>query len=486
MNFTLDPAAAEPLHRQVYDGLRAAILSGELGAGERLPATRSLAETLSLSRATISDAYGQLRAEGYIHGRRGSGTFVAVDLPAAPVPNGKSVVAAGTRRAPVRLSDWGRRVASLNVSNLPRNAAEEAYNFDLRPHRLAEDLFPWEGWRAAADRALSRERSSLLMYPPAQGHPDLLEAIASHVSRYRTVQCSADQIVMVNGTQQGLNLLAQLLLEPGDRVAVEDPGYPTARAALEARALEVVRVPVDFGGISVDAMAEGLPFRLIHVTPSHQEPTGATLSLSRRLGLLDLAQHTGCYVLEDDYDSEFRYEGHPVESLQGLDRNGLVLYAGTFSKSVLAGLRLGFLVIPRNLVRQVIEGKRLWDSGSPMLEQAVLAEFIRSGDFERHIRRSRREYRIRRDALIGSLSHHFGERIDVGERHGGLNVLVRMTVGLDEKQIVQRAAREGIGLRSAAAYYSAPPAVPTFLLGFAALSAERITEAVERLSAALD
>jgi GntR family transcriptional regulator/MocR family aminotransferase len=332
---------------------------------------------------------------------------------------------------------------------------------------------------------MSREQSSLLRYPPPEGHPDLLEAIASHIWTYRTVQCTSDQIVIVNGSQQGLNLLAQLLLDSGDRVIVEDPGYPAARAALQARGLDVVRVPVDGDGILVDAISQLSPFRLIHVTPSHQEPTGATLSLSRRLALLDLARNTGCFILEDDYDSEFRYEGRPVESLQGLDRHGLVVYAGTFSKSVLAGLRLGFLVVPHNLVRHVIEAKRLWDSGSPMLEQAVLAEFIRSGEFERHIRRSRREYRVRRDALVAALTGAFGDRVEVGERHGGLNILVRLRVGIDEDQILKRAAAGGIGLRSAAVYYSDPPTVPTLLVGFAALAPERICRAVDGLAAAL-
>lgn len=479
---SVDPSAEAPLHRQIYDALRRAILSGQLRAGDRLPATRALAEELSLSRTTVAEAYDQLQAEGYVLGRHGSGTYVAPNLP----DDGFSSLV-GESRSPVhsrpttRLSSWGRKVTVEEYRGLFRASAPESYPYDLRPHLVAQDQFPWETWRAAVDRALRGAHGSLLSYPPPAGHPDLLRAIAAHVRKYRAVICSPEQVVIVNGSQQGLNLLAELLLETGERAAVEDPGYPAARLALEARRLQVSRIPVDGDGIIVDLLAATGPYQMIHVTPSHQHPTGATLSLARRLALLDLAERTGCLLVEDDYDSEFRYEGRPVESLQGLDRNGLVVYAGTFSKSLLPGLRIGFLVLPPHLVAAFVAARSLWDGGAPILEQSALAEFMRSGDFERHIRRMRRLYRGRRDALIAALSDVFGERAIIGKRHGGLNVLVSLDVRLSEMQVTKRATEAGVGLRPASPYYADPPAHPSFLVGFGALTEERIREGIELL-----
>jgi GntR family transcriptional regulator / MocR family aminotransferase len=477
IDLAVDPSAAEPLHRQVYDALRAAILTGALRSGERLPPTRSLAEGLSVARATVAEAYDQLQAEGYIVGRRGSGTFVADDLPS--VADRPAVTA--QRHAP-RLSAWGERVAhGARTANISE-AVEPRY--DLRPHRVASDLFPWGDWDSAVDRAL-RDRSALLAPAPPNGYPGLQAAIAAHVAAYRSVVCRPEEIVVVNGTQAGMNLLVQLLLRPGDRVAVEDPGYPSARVALEAQGLDVVRVPVDADGLSIEALDRAGPFRLIHVTPTHQEPTGATLSLARRLALLEIADRTDAIVLEDDYDSEFRYEGRPIESLRGLDSTGRVVYAGTFSKSVLPGLRLGFLVLPPNYVEPFTAARRLWDSGTGMLEQLALAAFMESGAFERHIRRARRVYRARRDALEAALLAAFGSIVEVGERHGGLNLLVRFDLPLDEREIQRRAAVAGVALRSAAEYYGVPPARPTFLMGFAAMPEDDITEAVSALTTGL-
>jgi len=483
---SIDQASVVALHRQVYDAIRSAILHGRLRAGDRLPATRVLAEQLSLSRTTVAEAYDQLQAEGYIQGRHGSGTYVAPDLPeeTLQVPAGDAGWGASARH-PVRLSQWGERLGTQDYQALFRPPSLDEFQYDFRPHRVAQDVFPWDAWRGASERALSSDRTRLLFYPPSAGHPELRELVAAHIGRYRAVTCSADQIVIVNGIQQGLNLLVHLLLEPGDRVTVEDPGYPAARLAFEARGLTVTQVPVDGEGLIVERLA-GMPaHRLVHVTPSHQDPTGATLSLARRLALLELAERTECLILEDDYDSEFRYEGRPVESLQGLDRNGLVVYGGTFSKSVLAGLRIGFLVLPPDLVGPFVAAKSLWDSGAPMLEQAILAEFMRSGDFERHIRRMRRLYRDRRNALLTALQAYFGNRVQVGERHGGLNMLIALDLPGSDAELAMVAARAGIGLRPASPYYAVAPTRPHFLMGFAALPEKEIGEGVRKLAAAL-
>jgi GntR family transcriptional regulator/MocR family aminotransferase len=482
----INPSSGAALHRQVYEALRSAILNGTLRAGARLPATRALAEQLSLSRSTVADAYDQLQAEGYIEGRHGSGTYVAPNLPDDVFPQAvQPTPPPDDSHHPLRLSGWGIRVVQAEVQAIAEGAPAQEYRYDFRPHRVAQDKFPWDAWRASVDRALAEDRDAMF-YAPAAGHPALRETIAEHVAKHRAVDCTPDRIVIVNGTQQGLNLLAELLLEAGENVAVEDPGYPAARLAFEAQGLTVARIPVDHEGLIVQQFSERGPFRLVHVTPSHQDPTGSTLSLARRLALLDEAERTNCVIVEDDYDSEFRYEGRPVESLQGLDRDDLVVYAGTFSKSVVAGLRIGFLVLPRRLVRQFVAAKSAWDSGAPMLEQLALVEFMRSGAFERHIRRMRRLYRARRDALVDALTDVFGDRVRVGERHGGLNVLVGLDLVGPADAVSRRAQAAGIGLRSVSSYYTHPPAQATFLMGFAALPEDTITDGIRLLAHVLD
>jgi GntR family transcriptional regulator/MocR family aminotransferase len=503
----IDPASTLPLHRQVYEAIRSAILGGMLAPGERLPATRALAETLTLSRATVVEAYEQLRAEGYIHGRQGSGTYVVPDLPAGdgsgpglieetrrekwdgriqdvPTSAGSLPSSAAGEAGPA-LSRWGRWMAEGDYANVMPPSGTMEFRSDFRPHRIAPDVFPWDAWRASVEDALATDRSRLLAYPPTAGHPDLRWAIAAHVNRYRGVECDPEQIVVVSGTQQGFNLLTELLLDQGDPVAVEDPGYPAARRALEARGLWVSRVRVDGDGMVVEELAAAGPQRLVHVTASHQDPTGATLSLARRLALLELAKQHGTVIVEDDYDSEFRYEGRPVESLKSLDRHDLVVYEGTFSKSVLSSLRLGFLILPRTMLRPFVAAKGLWDGGTPLLEQAALARFMQSGELEKHIRKMRRLYRARRDALVQALQARFGDRVLIGERHGGLNILVTLDVPLGEDEVIRRAAESGVGLRGAAAYYAVAPEKPTFLMGFAALPEEEIRQGVAGLSSAL-
>lgn len=477
---SVDPATDVPLHRQVYDGIRHAILSGHLRPGDRLPATRSLAEQLSLSRQTVTDAYDQLEVEGYVRGRRGSGTYVAPDVLedsrlSAPIPHGRL----GSDTA-IQLSAWGDRV--LEGGRWPVEGELEGARLDLRPHRVASDVFPWDAWSEAVGRAM-RGRQELLAALPAAGHAGLRAAIAAHVRRYRGVHADAESVVVVNGSQQGLNLLAQILLDGEDRVAVEDPGYPAARLALQARGLDVARIPVDADGMQVEQLA-GRSYRLIYVTPSHQYPTGATLSVSRRLALLDIARAQGAIVVEDDYDSEFRYEGRPIESLQGLDGGTRVVYFGSFSKSVFPGLRIGYVILPQHLVEPFVVAKAIWDGGTPMLEQAALVEFMHSGDFERHIRRMRRLYRGRRNALVGALRREFGPRVRIGPSHGGLSVLVEVDASRKAEDIVRAAADEGVAIRSATPCYAVPPPLPRFLLGFGSCDEEQLAEAIALLARA--
>lgn len=467
-----------PLYRQVYSVLRGHILRGELRPGEKLPPTRTLAETLSVSRATVAEAYEQLRAEGYVRGRTGSGTFVADSIPA-----GDRLQSPPDHQMPPALSSWGRRVASMEVSD-PVDPAN-APRFDLRPHSVASDVFPWDAWTASVNAALKEDRFNLERYPPSAGLPELRAAIARHLQQFRAVRCTPEQIIVVNGAQQGLNLLAEMLMEPGDIAVVEDPGYPQARLALECRGLTVHRVPVDGEGLVLREV-ERLPQpRLIHVTPSHQDPTGVTMSLSRRLALLDLAVRGDTVVVEDDYDSEFRYEGRPIEALQSLDRHGRTVYIGSFSKSVLPGLRIGFLAVPDSLAPALLRAKAAWDGGAPALDQAALARFLRSGDYERHIRRMRRVYRSRRDALAHALTAVFGSDVAVPNHRGGLNMLVTLVSSAAAGGVIERAARDGVALRPLDDYFRVMPDRLTFLLGFGALVPEDALPAVKGLSAAV-
>jgi GntR family transcriptional regulator/MocR family aminotransferase len=457
----------------VYDGIRSAILSGRLHPGERLPPTRALAGKLSLSRVTVAEAYDQLQTEGYVVGKRGSGTYVAPGIPEGAIAGHGEHSAAGPSRATLELSPWGSRIAAA----AERRDVVQA-RWDLRPHRIADDLFPWEAWSDATIGVIARHRDTLAQAPSPSGLPALRRAIAAHVAQYRAVECRPEQVAVVTGSQQGLNLLAYLLLSPGDRVAVEDPGYPAALLALEVHGSVVSRVPVDREGLVVDDLARLGEQRLVYVTPSHQHPTGATLSLSRRLALLDLAQRWDMTVVEDDYDSEFRYEGSPIESLQGLDRAGLVIYAGTFSKSVLAGLRIGFVILPEHLVEPFAAAKSVWDGGTPTMEQAVLAEFMISGNFERHIRRMRRVYRNRRDAFSSALQSVLGSRAEAGPCHGGLTALVEIDSDRTAEAIAAKALEAGLALRPATRYFARPPRRPTFLIGFGGLPEAEARDAV--------
>lgn len=481
----IDPLSSEALHRQLYDAVRTAILTGRLRPGDKLPATRVLAEQLSLSRTTVAEAYDQLQAEGYILGKHGSGTYVAPDLPedASLAVNGRVHVRRSAEQP--SFSQWGQKIVSGEYLHLARPEEPGDVEFDFRPHRIDGDRFPWQTWNSAVERALEHAREGLLRYPPSGGYPELLTQIATHIARHRGVNCFPEQIAIVNGTQQGLNLIAELLLQPGDHVAVEDPGYPAARLVFGTRGLQVTYVPVDGEGMEVDRLVHRQDIKLVHVTPSHQEPTGATLSLGRRLALLDWAERSGCVVLEDDYDSEFRYEGRPIESLQGLDSSGLVVYAGTFSKSVLPGLRIGFVVLPDHLVQPFVMAKSLWDSGTSVMEQAALAEFMASGEYERHIRRMRRIYRDKRDLLVTALQRCFGSHVLVGQRHGGLNVLVQFNLPYSEQEIVLRAGAAGVYLQPGSRYFAQRHDPPIFLLGFGGPAANRIEAGVTRLASAL-
>jgi GntR family transcriptional regulator / MocR family aminotransferase len=475
---------SEPLHLQLYRALRTAILRGTLPPGSRLPSTRTLAADAGVARNTALLAYDQLLGEGYAVTRRGSGTYVTGELPdrVLEVPPPSRATPSRDQPRPPRLSRYGTRIRDWRVS---WEATRPALRYDFRYGRPAFAEFPWATWRRLLVRRARGAVERDLDYGPAAGLPELRDAVAAYLARSRGVACTPEQVVVVRGTQQAIDLIARLLLDPGDRVAIEEPHYPGARAAFVAAGARLVPVPVDGDGMNVAALdAPARRARLAYVTPSHQFPTGAVLSLPRRLALLAWAEREEAYVLEDDYDSEYRYTGRPLESLQGLDRGGRVIYTGTFSKLLFPALRLGYVVLPPALVRPFTAAKALADAGTPTLEQRALADFIREGHFERHIRRSRARHLERRATLVAAIQSHLGRAVEVAGTSAGIHVVLwlRGVAARQAETYAARARAAGVGIYSVGFCYLRPPRDAGFLLGYSGLSPADIRAGIRRLA----
>jgi GntR family transcriptional regulator / MocR family aminotransferase len=466
----------EPLFRQVYKGLRQAILSGALGAGERLPSTRDLAEQLNISRTVALLAYDQLLAEGFVEGRGGSGTYVSARL-AANAPRGES------RTAKPRLSRFGTAAEAWAaiVDRPRRNPVAMRYDFIYGCSDLT--TFPFEMWRRLMLRQVRIAPVRHFDYGAALGSAGLREAICAHLRRSRAVVCEPSQVIVVNGSQQALDLTIRALVERGDRVAIEDPHYDGIRVSLAAAGARLKGVPVDREGLDPARLPDDA--RLAFVTPSHQFPTGAILPLDRRLALLDWARRRNAVIVEDDYDGEFHYGGRPLESLQGLDRDGRVLYIGTFSRTVFPALRIGYLIPPPSLVGAFSAAKWLNDLHSATLEQQTLAEFIGNGMYERHLRRLRRRNTARRDALLSAIREFLGNRVEVTGDGAGAQVVLWPKKRVAEEEIVARAAQRRVGIYGIAHCYLKRPSRPGFMLGYARLNEREIREGIRTLGEVL-
>ncbi|MBP2302861.1 MocR-like pyridoxine biosynthesis transcription factor PdxR [Azospirillum picis] len=472
---SLDRDGAEPLHRQLYLALRQAVLDGRLRPGERLPPSRTLAADHGLSRNTVVTAYDTLLAEGYIAGRTGAGTFVASALPDAK-PDG--VQPRSEVRRGVGLSTRGRMLAGA-----PALARDRVG----RPFALGTpdlDAFPFALWAQLLGRCWRQGGKSLAAEPDPLGHPPLRAEIAAYLRAVRAVRCEAEQVVIVSGAQQGLALMAQLLLDPGDAAWVEDPGWPGNRAALLGAGARLVPVPVDGEGIDVAAgMARGPDARLVLATPSHQFPLGVTMSLARRLGLLDWAAARDAWIVEDDYDSEFRYAGPPLAALQGLDGAGRVIYVGSFSKVMFPSLRLGYVVVPPDLVEPVRAARRHFDGGTSLVPQAALHRFLADGHFASHLRTMRALYAGKRSVILDAVGRAFAGDAKAEAGEAGMHVLLRLPPDCPDRLLSERAARVGLTV-PALSSYSAPGAGAGngLLLGFAAHQPEALCRAVEDLA----
>jgi GntR family transcriptional regulator / MocR family aminotransferase len=467
----------EPLFRQVYRGLRQAILAGTFRAGDRLPSTREMADELGISRTVVLLAYDQLVAEGFASGRGGSGTYVAEGL-------------SGTRPkkletcTTLRLSRYGSAAAEVATSvDFPgRRSRRLRYDFEYGGRGDVE-TFPFEMWRRILLRHVRNAPIRELDYAEAAGSLALRETISVHVRRSRAVACDPSQVIIVNGSQQALDLVARVLIERGDDVAIEDPQYQGAREIFRSVGARLQLVAVDRDGLNPDRLPKRAS--IAFVTPSHQFPTGAILPLARRLALLEWARHKNAVIVEDDYDGEFHYEGQPLESLQGLDGEGRVIYIGTFSRTVFSALRIGYLIAPKSLVPAFTSAKWLCDRHTATLEQETLAEFIATGMYERHLRRIRRRNTTNRAALLDAVGKYLGRRVEVGGEGAGTHVVLWPRGRVSEKPVIEKAAAAGVGIYGISGYFLTPALRTGFMLGYAHMKEHEIREGIRRLSEVL-
>jgi GntR family transcriptional regulator / MocR family aminotransferase len=463
-----------PLYDQLTRALKASILDGRIAAGTQLPPTRELADELELSRTTVLAAYEQLRAEGFIAGRVGSGSYVS-NLQTKPVHH----PSAHPIPAPSRYAQRAREVRNWDIGRLHRGLR---YNLQYG-HSLVNPALN-SAWGRELARAASYTR---LVINEIAGLAALRKQTCDYLARRRGVQAEPDDIMIVSGTQQAIELAARVLVDEGDRVVLEEPHYFGAHQVLVAHGAEIVPVRTDEHGMVCNELP-GQPPRLIYVTPSHQFPTGAILSLSRRKELLRYASRHQCWIMEDDYDGEFNFESHPMPAMRSLDENDRVIYVGTFSKVMFGGLRLAYMVLPPVLREDFRNAKFLSDFACPVIEQAALAHFMEDGGFERHLRLARKELKARREALIAGLKEHARDRVQIADTPAGMHLVIWLR-DYDEARceaLIAYAHERGLGLYPLAPLYLQPPPRPGLILGYCGVSVTELREAMQLFGHCLD
>jgi len=477
----LDARDRSGLQRQICASIQRAILDGVVVPGTRLPSSRALAEDLGISRTTTLLAVQQLQAEGYLTGRRGAGTFVAEELPDDLLQQRTA-----RPRRMMRHPALSRRGATLVA------APQAAHRLDGPPRAFrigtpGVDLFPVALWWRLASARLRSITPTLLDYGEPAGLRGLREAIAGHVQAARGTRCDAHQILIVAGAQQGLELISRVLLDPGDRVWMEEPGYPGARSALLGAGARIVSVRVDLEGLDVKAGARrAWDARLAYVTPSHQYPLGVPMSLPRRLALLQWATRARAWVVEDDYDSEFRYGARAVPCLHGLDVDGRVIYVGSFSKTLFPALRLGFVIVPSDLRERLVTARAAADQHPPTIDQAVMTDFLVEGHFARHVRRMRMAYRERLEALRAAAERSCGGVLRVRPVQTGLHALADLD-GVDAARVSLEAVKRGVEAAPVSAYFAGKePRINGLVLGFAAVRPDAVRRGMEKLAMAIE
>ncbi|MGO4551658.1 PLP-dependent aminotransferase family protein [Lysobacter sp. 2RAF19] len=466
-----------PLHAQLTRALKTALAGGRLGQGSRLPPTRALARDLGLSRNTVLTAYEQLRAEGFMAARVGSGSFVSAPLLTEAANDAPPAI------APPQTA-YARRARNADIRRLLRNKPREAVRFSFQYGLPLVNPALTTAWARELAHAAAYTAPD---YPDPQGLPALREAICDYLARRRGVQAVPDDVLIVGGTQQAVSLAARILLDAGDLAVVEEPQYFALRKVLQIHGARLHGADVDEDGLRPDRLPADSP-RMICVTPSHQFPGGSVLSLSRRLELLQYARMHDSWIFEDDYDGEFRYDTQPLAALRSLDRDGRVMYVGTFSKTLFPSLRLGYIVMPPALREDLVTAKWAQDFGSSAIEQAALARFMAGGGFERHLRRSARTLQERRTLLLDGLREVGKGRLEIADSHAGMHVVVwlkdKSDAALDA--ILAHGQSLGLGLFTLRPHYLRRPQRAGLLMGFCGLSAAQIREAMPLFEAVLD
>lgn len=480
-SISLDLSKRTPLYSQLYEWFRTAILDGLLRPGQRIPSTRNLAKELQISRIPVLNAYEQLRTEGYLESVVGAGTCVALSIADETL----GLRAVKTRRAGARAApDVGpRRLSERGVIFTRPIVQPSVPNFGaFRVNLPAIDRFPINAWSKLVIRHARRMPNAIMAYGDAMGYLALREAIAEYLGMVRAVRCDASQIVITTGSQQGLQLAAQVLLDPNDPVCVEEPGYPGARLAFVTAGARIVPIPVSDEGLNVEELIRKAPgAKAVYITPSHQYPLGMTMSATQRLRLLEWATRSGAWIIEDDYDSEYRFSSRPIGSLQGMDTDARVIYVGTFSKVLFPALRLGYLVVPKDLISAFSGALDAAGIFSSPLYQTVLTDFIREGHFARHIRRMRMLYMERRQTLVKALRTHMGEMLEIVGAEAGMHLSAFLPPGMSDVVMARNAASNGISTMPLSVCYTNPPARGGLILGYGGANEHQIREGVRKL-----
>jgi GntR family transcriptional regulator/MocR family aminotransferase len=482
----LDHRTKTPMYRQLYDWFRRAIIIGQMRPGQRVPSTRSLAAELKISRIPVLNAYEQLLAEGYFETFVGAGTCVARSIPddslSRPPRNARNELQKiDEKLGPRRMSRRGDALTHMPAQSWLDNLG--AFRVSLP----ALDQFPVGVWSKLMARHSRRPSRGIMAYGNAMGYLPLREAIAEYLGAVRAVRCEASQILVTTGSQQGLQISAQVLLDPKDPVWMEEPGYPGARLAFMTAGAHLIPVPVDDEGINLaKVIHRGPAARAVYITPSHQYPMGMTMSATRRMLLLHWAARSGAWIIEDDYDSEYRFGSRPIASLQGLDTNARVIYIGTFSKVMFPALRLGYIVVPKDLIPAFSAARDAADIFSATLYQAVLTDFIREGHFARHIRRMRMLYMERRRALVKAIQFHMGDMLEVIGAEAGMHLVTLLPVGTNDVLVSRKAAHMGVSATPLSTCYSKAPTRGGLILGYGGANEHQIHDGIRKLKLSIE
>jgi len=486
LDITLDTRARHTLSRQLYEELRRLIVTGKIAPSQPLPATRALSAELGIARATVVAAFNRLKQEGYVEGLDGSGTYVSNNLPeqpAKPIAEKETPLQIQVKRA--RLSTYAKHV--LNFPGIEYSWTEPEISF--HGWRGALSVAPVRQLSQAFARAAKKFDPALLDYAHEPlGYKPLREAIARWLRKTRGIKCSEDQVIVLCGWRQAISLMARIHLDRGDLVAIENPSYPGLRESFELEGATVFSVPVDESGFLVDEVIESVDeqFRLVYLSPSHQNPIGVALSLNRRVELLNWARRSGALIVEDEHDSEFQFGVGSIPALKGLDEQNQVIFLGSFYKTLFPSLGIAYLVLPDNLVEVYCRTRDFVGEHVPLLLQAMLADFMQRGYLLRHVRKMHVLYAKRRQALMRSLEKHFGPRATVFGEEAGMHALVQFETGLSETEIIYKAKTVGVGLVGTSRYYVGGPVHQAeFMLGYADLTEQRIEEGIKRLASIL-